>query len=54
MVSKDAASNLYDDTLKSARLSTVSRRYRPSYTCLFFGDFTSQLFAVSALGACTC
>ena len=28
-VSKDEAANLYDDTLKSARLSTVTRRYRP-------------------------
>ena len=28
-VSKDEAVNLYDDALKSARLSTVTRRYRP-------------------------
>ena len=28
-VSKDEVANLYDDTLKSARLSTVTRRYRP-------------------------
>jgi len=28
-VSKDDAANLYDDTLKSARLSTITRRYRP-------------------------
>ena len=28
-VNKDEAANLYDDTLKSARLSTVTRRYRP-------------------------
>ena len=27
-VSKDEATNLYDDTLKSARLSTVTRRYK--------------------------
>ena len=28
-VSKDEVANLYDDTLKSARLSTITRRYRP-------------------------
>ena len=28
-VSKEEVANLYDDTLKSARLSTVTRRYRP-------------------------
>jgi hypothetical protein len=28
-VSKDGAANLFDDTLKSARLSTITRRYRP-------------------------
>ena len=51
MVSKDNAPNLYDDTLKSARLSTVSRRYRPFlYLTVLWGLYITTVRSISPWG----
>ena len=50
-VSKEDAVNLYDDTLKSARLSTVSRRYRPFlYLTVLWGLYITTVRSISPWG----
>lgn len=50
-VSKDEVANLYDDTLKSARLSTVTRRYRPFlYLTVLWGIFITTIRGVDPWG----
>lgn len=51
MISKEDATNLYDDTLKSARLSTVSRRYRPFlYLSVLWGLYITTVRGISPWG----
>ena len=50
-VSKDEAANLYDDTLKSARLSTVTRRYRPFlYLTVLWGLYITTVRSIDPWG----
>ena len=50
-VSKDEAANLYDDTLKSARLSTVTRRYRPFlYLTVLWGLYITTVRNIDPWG----
>jgi len=50
-VSKDEAANLYDDTLKSARLSTVTRRYRPFlYLTVLWGIYITTVRSINPWG----
>ncbi|MAY05513.1 MAG: hypothetical protein CMB25_07980 [Euryarchaeota archaeon] len=50
-VSKDEATNLYDDTLKSARLSTVTRRYRPFlYLTMLWGIYITTIRSINPWG----
>ena len=50
-VSKDEVANLYDDTLKSARLRTVTRRYRPFlYLTVLRGIFITTIQGVDPWG----
>ena len=51
MISKEDATNLYDDTLKSARLSTVSRRYRPFlYLSVLWSLYITTVRSISPWG----
>ena len=50
-VRKDEAANLYDDTLKSARLSTVTRRYRPFlYLTVLWGIYITTVRSINPWG----
>ena len=50
-VSKDEVANLYDDTLRSARLSTVTRRYRPFlYLTVLWGIYITTVRSVDPWG----
>ena len=50
-ISKDEAANLYDDTLKSARLSTVTRRYRPFlYLTVLWGLYITTVRSIDPWG----
>mgnify|MGYP001402365154 FL=1 len=50
-VSKDEAANLYDDALKSARLSTVTRRYRPFlYLTVLWGLYITTVRSIDPWG----
>ena len=50
-VSKDEVANLYDDTLKSARLSTVTRRYRPFlYLTVLWGLYITTVRSIDPWG----
>ena len=50
-ISKDEAANLYDDTLKSARLSTVTRRYRPFlYLTVLWGLYSTTVRSIDPWG----
>ena len=50
-ISKDEAANLYDDTLKSARLSTVTRRYRPFlYLTVLWGLYITTVRSINPWG----
>ena len=50
-ISKDEAANLYDDTLKSARLSTVTRRYRPFlYLTVLWGLYITTVRSIEPWG----
>ncbi len=50
-VSKDEVANLYDDTLKSARLSTVTRRYRPFiYLTVLWGIYITTVRGINPWG----
>ena len=51
MISKEDAPNLYDDTLKSARLSTISRRYRPFlYLSVLWGLYITTVRGINPWG----
>ena len=50
-ITKDEAANLYDDALKSARLSTVTRRYRPFlYLTVLWGIYITAIRGVDPWG----
>ena len=50
-VSKEDVANFYDDTLKSARLSTVTRRYRPFlYLTVLWGIYITTIRGVNPWG----
>ncbi|MBA4735233.1 MAG: hypothetical protein ACJZ56_06775 [Candidatus Thalassarchaeaceae archaeon] len=50
-VSKDEVANLYDDTLRSARLSTVTRRYRPFlYLTVLWGIYITTVRSIDPWG----
>lgn len=50
-ISKDEAANLYDDTLKAARLSTVTRRYRPFlYLTVLWGLYITTVRSIDPWG----
>ena len=51
LVSKEDVANFYDDTLKSARLSTVTRRYRPFlYLTVLWGIYITTIRGVNPWG----
>ena len=50
-VGKDEVANLYDDTLRSARLSTVTRRYRPFlYLTVLWGIYITTVRSINPWG----
>ena len=50
-VNKEEAANLYDDTLKSARLSTITRRYRPFlYLTVLWTIYITTISSISPWG----
>ena len=51
LVSKEDVANFYDDTLKSARLSTVTRRYRLFlYLTVLWGIYITTIRGVNPWG----